>query len=281
MEVTILPNDLPIDSSDSIQVYDYKTPQDIQKIKIQLSKNTISFLKTGNKEVIGEGKRVKIDHQHFLLMDSGNCLMTEKVSQANNVYQSVLLFFSDETAIDFLEKHQLYDAVSDREKKSFYTFSYDSFILQFVKSLESIVLLPRAARQPLLKTKFEEIMLYLTYQNGASFLNAIVRNKDDKASRLMTIVDNNKLNRLSLEELAFLCSMSISTFKREFFKQYQTTPMKWFNEQRLNHIALLLKTRHKRPIDLYEEAGYENFSNFVQAFKKQFGLTPKQYQRQI
>ena len=75
--------------------------------------------------------------------------------------------------------------------------------------------------------------------------------------------------------------MSVSTFKREFFKQYQTTPIKWFHEKRLEHIALLLRTKQTRPIDLYEAAGYENFSNFIQAFKKRYGVTPKQYQVQI
>ena len=56
--------------------------------------------------------------------------------------------------------------------------------------------------------------------------------------------------------------------------------MKWFNEQRLNHIAFVLRTKRYRPVELYEDAGYENFSNLVQAFKKKFGVTPKQYQTQ-
>jgi AraC-like DNA-binding protein len=30
--------------------------------------------------------------------------------------------------------------------------------------------------------------------------------------------------------------------------------------------------------DIFEEIGYENLSNFIQAFKIKFGVTPKQYQ---
>ena len=280
MEITILPKDLKIDASDNLQLFNYRNAQDIRKTKINLSKNTISFLRTGTKEVIGDDKTVQIDNQHFLIMKSGNCLMTEKISNSNKIYQSILLFFADEEAIDFLERHKLYSALP-QEKKSFYVFNYDDFIQQFVKSLENVLLLPKTTQRQLLRTKFDEIMLYLTYKNGASFLNTIVQNVDDKVSRLTNIVDNNKYKKLSLDELAFLCSMSVSTFKRAFFKQYQNTPMKWFNEQRLNHIAVLLSTKNKRPIDLYEDAGYESFSNFVQAFKKKFGMTPKQYQNQV
>ncbi|MGK0390214.1 MAG: AraC-like DNA-binding protein [Maribacter sp.] len=280
MKITTLPKDLKIDTEDNLQLFNYRNPQNILKSKINLSKNTISFLRRGTKEVIGDDASVQIDNQQFLIMKSGNCLMTEKISNSNKIYKSILLFFSDEDVLEFLEKNKLHSNKLN-ENKSFYIFKYDNFIQHFVESLENILALPKATQKKILKTKFEEIMLYLTYQNGASFLNAIVQNVDDKVSRMANIVDNNKHNKLSLEELAFLSSMSVSTFKRAFFKQYQNTPMKWFNDQRLNHIAVLLRTKRKRPIELYEDAGYENFSNFVQAFKQKFGMTPKQYQNQV
>jgi len=178
-----------------------------------------------------------------------------------------------------LEKHELFLS-KVKHQKSFYIFQYDDFTNNFVDSLEEVLKLPKSIQSKFLKTKFEEIMLYLVHQNSSEFLNSLVQNVDDKISRLTNIAENNKHNKLNLQELAFLCNMSISTFKREFFKLYQNTPMKWFNEQRLNHIAFMLKTKKNRPIELYEEAGYENFSNFVQAFKKKYGMTPKQYQIQ-
>lgn len=59
MKITILPKDLKIDTSSPIQLYNYRTYQNIQKTKINLSKNTISFLRTGTKEVIGDDKTVQ------------------------------------------------------------------------------------------------------------------------------------------------------------------------------------------------------------------------------
>ncbi len=279
MKITVLPKDLKIGESKDLQLYNYRRTEDLKKTKINLSKNTISFLRTGTKEVIGDDKRVQIGKEHFVIMKSGNCLMTEKVSDSFKAYQSILLFFSDEEVLYFLEK---YNQLSSRFKnqKSFYIFEYDNFIQNFVKSLEQILKLPGSTQANILKNKFEEIMLYLVHQNNADFLNSLVQNVDDKINRLSNIAENNKHNRLTLEELAFLCNMSVSTFKRAFFKVYQNTPMKWFHEQRLNHIAFMLKTKRNRPIELYEDAGYENFSNFVQAFKKKFGMTPKQYQMQ-
>ena len=279
MEITVLPKDLKLSESKNFQLYSYRRTADIQKTKISLSRNTISFLRDGKKEVIGEDKTVKIENDHFVIMKSGNCLMTEQISDAFKAYRSILFFFSDKEVLNFLEKYDQYSSIR-KKPKSFHIFKYDKFVENYVDSLEQILKLPQSIQSNMVKNKFEEIMLYLIHQNGAVFLNSMIQNIDDKISRLTNIAENNKHNKLNLEELAFLCNMSISTFKREFFKLYQNTPMKWFNDQRLNHMAFVLKTTQNRPIELYEDAGYENFSNFVQAFKKKFGMTPKQYQIQ-
>jgi AraC-like DNA-binding protein len=279
MEITVLPEDLKITSSNGVQVFTYKNECDNQRSKINLSKNTISFLRAGTKEVIGDDDTVLIDNQKFVVMKSGNCLMTEKISDSGKLYKSILLFFSDELVIDFLERNRLVSALNE-EQKSYYIFNYDEFIQNFVKSLEEILLMPALIQGKILKAKFEEIMLYLTHQYGASFLNRMIHQVDDSITRLTNIVENNRHNKLSLQELAFLSNMSISTFKREFYKHYHETPIKWFNDKRLEHTALLIRTKQKRPIEVYEDAGYESFSNFIQAFKKRFGVTPKQYQIQ-
>jgi len=280
MQITTLPQDLSIPSVDSIQLYDYRNPEDIVKTKINLSKHTISFLRLGTKEVIGQQTTAQIDQSSFLVMKSGNCLMTEKVSNANQMYHSILLFFDDQIALDFIEKYGRSLKVNHSNEQSFFVFQYDAFIRQYVDSLSSLLVLPPITQRQILKTKFEELMLYLAHLHGHTFLHAMIQKMDDRMGHFTQIVEHNKLNKLTLEELAFLCNMSISTFKRAFFKAYQETPMKWFNEQRFIHIANLLRTQQKRPIEVYEDAGYENYSNFVQAFKKRFGLTPKQYQIQ-
>ena len=257
MEITVLPKDLKIDDSNDIQLYHYKRNAGIIKTKINLSKNTISFLRAGTKEVIGDDKTVQIGNDHFVIMKSGNCLMTENISDSSKVYRSILLFFSDKEVLHFLEKYSQFSPKAEGHK-SFYIFKYDNFIQNFVESLEQILKLSKNIQAKILKHKFEELMLYLLHQNNADFLNAIIKNVDDKTGRLTNIIENNKHNKLNLEELAFLCNMSISTFKREFFKLYQTTPMKWFSEQRLNHIAFMLKTKRNRPIELYEKGGNQS-----------------------
>ncbi|MDY8137688.1 AraC family transcriptional regulator [Aquimarina sp. 2201CG5-10] len=277
MEIVTLPKDLQLEDVPLIQMFDYETSDECSKQRINLTQNTISFLREGFKEVITDNSSISIHNSDFLLMKSGHCLMTEKLSIAKNHYRSILLFFSDQTIFEFIRKYNITHK-KNVEGASVMAFQYDHFIHTFVSSLIDINKLDSNVRNKILQVKFEELMLYLIEKQGVIFLYSLIENINDQSRNLIKIVENNKLNKLTLKELAFLSNMSVSTFKREFEKHFQESPIKWFQDKRLEYSAFLLKSESKRPSDIFEEIGYENLSNFIHAFKTKFGVTPKQYQ---
>jgi AraC-like DNA-binding protein len=277
MKIITLPDELNLNSSLSICVYDYESTKEISKQQILLNKNTFSFLQEGKKEVFFDNSSFAIDNSQFLLMKSGHCLMTEKLSNIADYYRSILFFFSNEDVLKFIRKFELNPTESSK-LYSTYSFNYDSFIKRFADSLLDISKLSTAIQKNILDAKFEEIMLYLVEFKGVSFLYSIITNSYNHSQRFIQTIESNQLNKLTIKELSFLSNMSVSTFKREFEKHFQSSPSKWFQEKRLEYSAFLLKDKSKRPSDIYEEIGYENLSNFIQAFKVKFGTTPKQYQ---
>ncbi|WP_420571139.1 helix-turn-helix transcriptional regulator [Kordia sp.] len=277
MNIFTLPDYLTAETNSPIQLFNYESTTSQFNNKIDLTKNTFSFLQEGFKTISSSHEPISIKNDAFLIMKSGHCLMTENLSETNNFYKSILLFFSDEVLFQFLEKYQITNkhiATTTAAKAC----EYDDFIKSFVKSLEGIHQLPLKLQQKLLQVKLEEILLYLVETKGTDFLLFLISAKDDQTSHFINVVESNKLHKLTLKELAFLSNMSVSSFKREFEKHFQQSPIKWFSQQRLEHAAFLLKNEAKRPSDIFEEIGYENLSNFVHAFKTKFGVTPKQYQ---
>lgn len=277
MKTINLPDELNLDSSLSINLYDYESLNEISKQQILLNKNTFSFLQDGTKEVYFDNSSYAIDNSQFLLMKSGHCLMTEKLSNESKYYRSLLFFFSNEEVLKFIRKFEL-ETSSRKTLYSTYLFEYDSFISRFVQSLLDISKLSKSLQEKILKTKFEEIMLYLIELKGVDFLYSIINNSDNQSQKFIQTVESNRLNKLTIKELSFLSNMSVSTFKREFEKHFHNSPSKWFQDKRLEHSAFLLKNESKRPSDIFEEIGYENLSNFIQAFKLKYDVTPKQYQ---
>jgi len=122
-------------------------------------------------------------------------------------------------------------------------------------------------------------MLYLTELHGTDFIQSLIVNSNDATRKFIHTIESNQLNKLSLKELAFLCNMSVSTFKREFEKHYTESPVKWFQNKRLEYARHLLNNTKKSPSEIYFEVGYENLSSFIQAYKLKYGTTPKHHQK--
>ena len=276
MNIIKLPDSLNLEKSETVQVYDYCSSKEISKQQIILNQNTFSFLIEGNKEVIFDNSDLSIDNCKFLIMKSGHCLMTEKLSEIKN-YRSILLFFTNETLFKFIQKFEL-NNIEQNEYKSVYSFDYDEFIKRFVDSLIDISKLSRTVQKKIIEVKFEEIMLYLIELHGTHILYSLSSNNDNLTQNFTRTVESNQLKKLTLKELAFLCNMSVSTFKREFEKHYSESPIKWFQNKRLEHAYYLLNQKHKKSSEIYFEVGYENLSSFIQAYKSKYNKTPKQHQ---
>ena len=276
MDIIKLPESLNSEKSHTVQVYDYCSSKEISKQQIILNQNTFSFLIEGNKEVIFDNSDLSIDNRKFLIMKSGHCLMTEKLSEIKN-YRSILLFFTNETLSQFIQKFEL-NNIEQNEYKSVYSFEYDKFIKRFVDSLIDISKLSKTVQQKIIEVKFEEIMLYLIELHGTHILYSLTSNNDNLTQNFTRTVESNQLKKLTLKELAFLCNMSVSTFKREFEKHYSESPIKWFQNKRLEHAYYLLNQKNKKSSEIYFEVGYENLSSFIQAYKSKYNKTPKQHQ---
>lgn len=91
---------------------------------------------------------------------------------------------------------------------------------------------------------------------------------------LSTYMERNFMFNLPLEKFGYLTGRSLTTFKRDFNKIFNTTPQRWLTQKRLELAHYQLVEKKKRPIDVCYEVGFENLSHFSFAFKKQFGYSP-------
>ena len=79
-----------------------------------------------------------------------------------------------------------------------------------------------------------------------------------------------------LEKFAFLTGRSLSGFKRDFAKLFKITPSRWLTKKRLSEARYLIENCKHSPSDIYLEIGFVNMSHFSYAYKKEFGISPLQ-----
>lgn len=91
---------------------------------------------------------------------------------------------------------------------------------------------------------------------------------------LVSYMEKNFMFNMPMEKFGYLTGRSITTFKRDFKKAFNTTPQKWLTQKRLELAHYHFVEKNKKPIDVCYEVGFENLSHFSFAFKKHFGYAP-------
>lgn len=108
-------------------------------------------------------------------------------------------------------------------------------------------------------------------------IDAVLANFEEPGKiDLAGYMEKNFMFNLPIEKFGYLTGRSITTFKRDFKKAFQTTPQRWLTQKRLELAHYQLVEKRKKPIDVCYEVGFENLSHFSYIFKKQFGYGPKE-----
>jgi len=226
---------------------------------------------------------LKIRAGQFLLMAEGNSLMTEQLS-AGGQYTSMLFFFDNSVLNSFFLK---YPGLSENAGHSYgrgeepvVCFEGDAFIWSYVDSLQRMLEATPFLQEELQLLKLEELLLYLAANYAASLYSFRPSQQPDASDwQLRAAVEGNLDHNITVEELAFLCNMSLSTFKRKFARVYGIPPNKWLLQKRMELAADLLLHHQVKPSEVYHKVGYENHSSFTQSFKQIYGVTPREFQQ--
>jgi AraC family transcriptional regulator len=101
-----------------------------------------------------------------------------------------------------------------------------------------------------------------------------------KLRRVKDYVAANLATRLSLGELARLCSLSDRHFHRAFKASTGQTPLEYITAERIHRAKLLLASRSLQVTDVAFAVGFANPSHFARTFAATTGLTPSAYRTQ-
>ncbi|MGY0040345.1 hypothetical protein [Pedobacter sp. NJ-S-72] len=101
-----LPNDLTpgeVRESKSVIIRRYKALHNSTKNKIILHQNMINLLISGTKTITYLNGTITIHEGEFLILSKGNCL-TSEILPKQELFSSILLYFSNEQLSDFFYK---------------------------------------------------------------------------------------------------------------------------------------------------------------------------------
>jgi len=192
-------------------------------------------------------------------------------------YTSLLIFMENEFVDYFLESH-----VPDFKQERFiadlppFVFKTTEFINANITQAIQHISHQQDYSRCIVKFVAHQILLQILANDQSkkivAFLKYLV---EEKKVDLAYFMEANFNRQLSLKDMAKLTGRSVSAFKKEVSQRFNTTPVKWQINRRLEYAEYQLKNSCDPVSTIAYTSGFENISHFSKIYKEKFGTSPK------
>lgn len=223
----------------------------------------------------------KVFAKESILMKCGNYVAKMRSDKEGGVYSAFAVHFYPDVLKTIYHndlpkflKNNDKDLIKRDMTKVVSNLLIDKFILEFLVYFDN----PSLVSSDLLELKLKEIILLLHDSHNGEVIRLILSNLFSPLQfTLQQIVETHLYRNITVEELATLCNMSTSTFKREFKKTFNDNPANYIRAKKMVKAEELIKQTNLRINEIAEECGFEDVSHFSNTFFKFFGKYPTFY----
>jgi len=270
-------------SGDSIIIHPFTATRTTIKEKTVLDRNAISLVISGQKTMTFPEKTVHPNDNEIHFLSAGHCVASVDISKQKE-FRSILIFFDDRELAEFFRINAGFVDKTTKALKvnpdAYVAFEKDSFIDHFIDSLQLMLSRGKEISTSMKRIKLQELLQHLLENHTRQFLAFKYRGQLSSIElTIRKVVETNLLSNLTIEEMAFLCNLSLSTFKRQFKKIYSESPNSWILAQKMSLAAQMLANQKEKPAEIWFKLGFETHSGFTKSFKKHFGVAPKDYSK--
>lgn len=275
-----------MDTSTASIIFRHQSDTNIGIQTLRYSRNVIGYVEQGTKHIHQADRYVSVQAGELFHLPSGTHYIEDRPSDPSQPFRQTLFFYS---ASDLRNGFLPSESVSQtnhlcsrcrHQISDIYTYPAWPVVQDFFHATSQYIETQVHLSSPELgHLKLCELFQLLMAQPGCCISRPICQALANGPNSLHDIVRENILTGLGLTELATLCGMSLSMFKNEFRRHFNTSPHRWLNEQRLAYARLQLITT-QRPISaIAAECRFNNSSHFIKLFRERFSTTPAAYRR--
>jgi len=239
------------------------------------------FIIEGEGVSISEVEKLEIPSKESVLMKCGNYIAKMLPTFTSNTYQAVAVHFHPEVLKKVYENDLpkfLINQLKPESKTGMVKIKSDKLLMKYIDSILFYFENPELANEELLILKLKELILLLNQTKDAPLVKKILSSLFSPATySIKQIVDSHICTDLSIEDLARLTNLSLSSFKREFKKIYDDSPAKYIKNKKLERASGLLLISDQRVSDVAYDCGFNDLAHFSKSFHEKFNISPSKF----
>ncbi len=228
-------------------------------------------------------QKLQLSPTDSLVMKCGH-YVNKWVENENNQPNDVVLVHFNPKVLAWVFDNKLPKKIQNggaTSRNSGTVVSVSEIISHYVDSLLYYLEHPNLISDELLKIKVKELILLLIKSNEAKGLQEILSNLFDPVEfEFKEVVQNNLFDDLSINELAAMAGMSLSSFKRKFQEVFGVSPKVYIISQRIEKAKELLSSSDQQISEIAYAVGFSELGYFSRSFSKHTGFSPTEFKKQ-
>ena len=238
------------------------------------------YVTGNNSKVLSSEENLTIHSQEAVLLKCGTYFIDWLKNSENSTIKVVAIHLYPDI-LKKLYQQELPKLIKQHDNKSIpQKIIPENTITKFIENLNFYFENPSLINDDLLELKIKELILLLIQtKNAKSILQLIEDLFTPRIVQLKNVINTHLYSSLTIEELAKLCNLSVSSFKREFKKVFNDTPANYMNTEKLKKATQLLKVSDLTITDIAYEIGFNDPSYFTRFFKQKTSLSPMEFRK--
>ncbi len=239
------------------------------------------YMLQGEMQYHRDEDRVNIPHKHALFL---NCVQASKTISnlnAGSVNEIMIVNFHPDILKRVYDREMPFILqASERmvSNKSVEVLNNNFLIEKYIEGLLFYFQHPVLVNDDILVLKLKEIILLLAQTPNARAVQTIFTQLFSPTTyTFKQIIEANLFAQLSIDALARLNNLSVSSFKREFARHYNYTPDNYIKTKRLEKAAEMLLLSTERIKDIAFSCGFNDLANFNKSFREKYQCTPGEF----
>jgi len=236
------------------------------------------YFEEGNNKINSPYDQVKVLSQDSVLLKCGTYFSDLKEELNIEAYKIIVVHLPKNILKD-IYVHEFPPVLNvSITTNSIRKIESQELVGQFIKSLNFYFENPQLVSDELLSLKIKELILLLVNTKNSDTLFTLFQQLfTPQEIDLREIVKQHLFSEISINDLAYLCHMSVSTFKRQFRHIFNDTPANYFKTKRLEKAKELLVISKLSISDVAYETGFTDVGHFSKSFKSLYKSSPSDY----
>ena len=274
-----LSNSLQVAKIANVHFFEFEESKRTEKDKHPFCELLFSY--SGTLKIDGDNFKGKLKKGEMIIHGANelHSLSTHKSKKTTIVILGfecacpLLNFFSEnKTRLDEREKKQLARII--KEGRNVFAPPYDKALYDMKKKENQVF-----GSEQLLRSLLENFLIELIRKH------VLAKHEEDdgeikRFDEVITYVDAHFMEKITLDELAFLFSTNRSAFCKDFKAYTGQTFINYVATKKTEKIKELLVKSDKSVAEISTQLGFDSSAYFCRFFKKQTALTPKEYRKQ-